>query len=115
LCFRANIEESVKKLAESFHQKKFDIIIPEIKTVADVIKPTGQEEGKAAPMADSIPGSKLEEEKVSPSKAGVDSALKNGTKAAPPVPAFKAPPKTKEDAPSGIDSVYNYKPVFQMP
>ena len=55
----------------------------------------------------------------SPSKAGGgESTLKNGpVKAAPPVPAFKAPPKqnAKDDAATGIDSLFSYKPIFQMP
>ena len=55
---------------------------------------------------------------TSPAKAsGGESALKNGAvKAAPPVPAFKAPPKpnAKEDA-TGIDSLFNYKTIFYMP
>ena len=56
---------------------------------------------------------------TSPSKVsgGAEITLKNGAvKAAPPVPAFKAPPRqnAKEDT-TGIDSLFNYKPIFHMP
>jgi hypothetical protein len=87
---------------------KFNIIIPEIKSVAEIAKPSTLEEGKAAPMAEGgTISSKTEEEKASPLKNGATQKA-----AAPPVPAFKAPPKPKEDGIPGIDSLYNYKPIF---
>ena len=91
--------------------KKFYILIPEIKPV-EVAKNADEE--KAAPNAESA--GKVDESTAgttsSPSKAQGESALKNGApKAAPPVPAFKAPPRGKEDAPA-IDSLFNYKPIF---
>ena len=55
---------------------------------------------------------------TSPSKAGSgESTLKNGSvKVAPPVPAFKAPPKPNaKEVDTGIDLLFNYKQIFHMP
>lgn len=49
--FRANIDESVDKITQNLQKKKFEIIIPEIKQVAEIVKTT-LEDGKAAPTAD---------------------------------------------------------------
>ncbi len=65
--YRSNYDESLDKITQNFHRKKFEIIIPEIKPIEPL---AGKEEGKAAPMADSSTSKNPETEEVksSPSK-----------------------------------------------
>ena len=94
-------------------RKKFEILIPEIKTVDTNAKTA--EESKVAPAADGGKGKEEVKEgeakgtTSSPSKAAQgDATLKNG---APPVKSAADSKSVKPEEP-GIDSGFLYKPIF---
>ena len=56
-----------------------------------------------------------EEKEVVASPSKSETQLKSGAAKPPPVPAFKAPPRQKEEEQKGIDSLFQYQAIFKMP